>query len=393
MRSRLQKKGMTRRQFVAAGSLALGTVLSGCAARLPRSLETGQTPRKSFIDMHVHVAGIGTGETGCFVSERFRNSFFFLIDMWAAGVPHWRIEEAGDQLYVQKLLETVRESRTTARAVILALDGVYDAQGRLDREQTTLYVPNDYVLRLAREHGEFLPGVSIHPARRDAIEELDRVAEAGAVLVKWLPNTQRIDPAERRFLPFYRRLAHHRMPLLCHTGEEYALSAGDQRAGDPKRLLLALEEGVTVIAAHCGSLGEEGGRTYLEDFFGLLDRYSNLFGDISALTQINRRHTLSRLLDEEVMARLLHGSDYPLPFFPLASPLYFMGRISFSLSLRIQRIGNVLDRDVATKRGLGVPESIFTKAEEVLKPRLVAWSSSQGPGRRALCQGVANVSG
>ncbi len=374
-------RGMTRRQCLAAlGSFALGTALTGCTTQLPPSLWTGRTPRKSYIDVHVHVAGVGTGGTGCFVSERFRNSLFFAIDMWAAGVPEWRIKEEGDQLYVRKLLKTVRSSRTIGRAVILALDGIYDAQGRLDRKQTELYVPNDYVIDLARRHPEFLPGVSIHPGRRDALDELDRVAEAGALLVKWLPNTQRINPADKRFIRFYGRLARHGIPLLSHTGEEYALGVADPEAGDPKRLRPALEEGVTVIAAHCASLGEKSGRTYLDDFLSLLRRYPNLYGDISALTQVNRRHALPRLLDEGVMDRLLNGSDYPLPFFPLASPLYFMGRIGLSMAFRVQRIGNILDRDVATKRAMGVPESVFTRAEEVLKTRLRAWVRTRKPG-------------
>ena len=63
----------------------------------------------------------------------------------------------------------------------------------------SFYVPNDYVLKLAREHPEFLPAVSIHPARPDALEELERCLAGGAVMMKCLPNCQNIDCNDRRF--------------------------------------------------------------------------------------------------------------------------------------------------------------------------------------------------
>ena len=354
----------------------------GCAARpdgggrepLPSPRAVAPLPhpgRDSRIDLHVHLAGVGAGGTGCFVSQKFRESWFFSIDMWAAGVPRDQVDTRGDQIYVEKLLGLLRSSPWVGRAVVLALDGIYDARGDLDREATDFYVPNSYVLGLARSHPEFLAGASVNPSRRDALEELDRVAEGGAVLIKWLPNSQRIDPAHPRHLPFYRRMAHYRLPLLCHTGEEYALGAGDQTLGDPRRLRPALEEGVTVIAAHCASLGGANGRPYLEEFISLTRVYPHLYGDISALTQFNRRRALPRLLaDADLSERLVHGSDYPLPFFPLSSPFYFTGSISLGEMWRIQCIGNLLDRDFETKRALGVPDSVFLQAQRLLAPRL-----------------------
>src|SRR2546425_8423844 len=85
---------------------------------------------------------------------------------------------------------------------------------------TTLFrsVSNDYVLRIAHAYPDRLwPGVSINPQRRDAIEELDRCVEAGAKLVKVLPNTQGVDPANPRDLPFYKRLARHKISFLRHV--------------------------------------------------------------------------------------------------------------------------------------------------------------------------------
>src|SRR2546425_2861410 len=126
---------------------------------------------------------------------------------------------------------------------------------------TTLFrsVSNDYVFRIAHAYPDRLwPGVSINPQRRDAIEELDRCVEAGAKLVKVLPNTQGFDPGNRKYIPFYRRLARHKIPFLSHVGYEIVLTGQDQSAGDPNKLRVPLEEGVTVIAAHgCSNRSEE----------------------------------------------------------------------------------------------------------------------------------------
>jgi len=64
----------------------------------------------------------------------------------------------------ERLLHLVRESSLGA-AVLLAHDQVYDAEGKVMAGTGSFYVPNDYVLELARKHPEFLPAVSIHPNR------------------------------------------------------------------------------------------------------------------------------------------------------------------------------------------------------------------------------------
>src|SRR5262249_49149185 len=89
----------------------------------------------------------------------------------------------------------------------------------------------------------------------------------------------------------------------------------------------ALDAGVRVVVAHCASLGEDRDldRGALGPYVPSFELYArlmnepryekNLYGDISALTQLNRAHpALARVLQEERWhARLLNGSDYPLP--------------------------------------------------------------------------------
>src|SRR5437899_1496257 len=112
------------------------------------------------IDMHVHVVGNGTGGTGCWMRVRGWRRAMAAFMVRHVGLPGDALRGDLDRLYVERLLEMVRESSLGA-AVILAQDEVRDEQGRVMEGVGSFYVPNDYVLKLAREHKEFLPAVSI----------------------------------------------------------------------------------------------------------------------------------------------------------------------------------------------------------------------------------------
>lgn len=264
------------------------------------------------IDCHVHLAALRTKDNGCYISPRLLNSSLFRFLSWKHGLP---IEDAArfNQKYVEALLAELRRSRYVEQAVLLGMDGVYDSSGRLDEERTEFLVGNDYVLNLAGSYpDEFLSGVSINPQRRDAVAELERCAAAGAVLVKVLPNSQGFDPGGRRYVPFYRKLAQLELPLLSHVGYEFTLVGQDQSAGDPDRLRTALDEGVTVIAAHGCSSGLVFSERYVPTFLNLVRLYPNFYSDVSALTLPNRFGMLLRLRRHpETHGRLLFGTDYP----------------------------------------------------------------------------------
>jgi len=264
------------------------------------------------IDCHVHLAALRTKDNGCYISPRLLNSPLFRFLRWKHRLP---IEDAArsNQKYVEDLLSELRRSQHVTKAVLLGMDGVYDTNGMLDAEKTEFLVGNDYVLNLARSYPhEFLPGVSINPQRRDAVEELERCAAAGAALVKVLPNTQGFDLGNRRYLPFYKKMAQLKIPLLSHVGYEFTLVGQDQAAGDPDRLRLALDEGVTVIAAHGCSSGLVFYERYVSTFLDLVRLYPNFYSDVSALTLPNRFGMLLRLRRyPETHDRLLFGTDYP----------------------------------------------------------------------------------
>ena len=191
---------------------------------------------RSLIDCHVHLAALPEGRNGCYISPHMLKSPLFRFLLWKHGLSPDHPSQA-NRKYVDDLLTELRASRHVRQAVILGLDGVYDQAGQLAKEQTHFLIGNDYVLDTARAHpNDFLPGVSINPQRRDAVDEVHRCADAGAALVKVLPNAQQFNPAEVRYKPFYRALAERRLPFLSHVGYEFSLIGKDQSVGDPGRL-------------------------------------------------------------------------------------------------------------------------------------------------------------
>jgi predicted TIM-barrel fold metal-dependent hydrolase len=239
--------------------------------------------------------------------------------------------------------------------------------GELDTAGTEIYIPNEFVAAGTRRFPNLLLGASINPYRRDALECLDRVAADGAVLVKWLPSIQHIDPADRRLIPFYLRLKELGLPLLTHTGKESSFTHARDELGDPERLRLPLSLGVTVIAAHAASNGRNDGERNFDRFLRLCREFPNLYADISALTQANRLGHLTRLLwHRDLHGRLLYGTDMPLLTTGITSPWFQLFRLPLARLRRIAAVTNPWDRDVELKLALGMPEELLGNAARLL---------------------------
>ena len=212
-----------------------------------------------------------------------------------------------------RISESLAQSKYVSRAVLLALDGVVDADGNLDTNRTEVYVPNEFVAEMAARHTNLLFGASVNPYRRDALARLEWAKAHGAVLVKWIPPIMDIDPADPRLIPFYKKMAELKLPLLSHTGKEKSFSRADEELGDPEKLRLPLSLGVTVVAAHIASSEKYHGERGPDRLARLMREYPNLYTDISALTQINRPGSLKEALTRpEFSGRLVYGTDFPL---------------------------------------------------------------------------------
>ena len=319
------------------------------------------------IDLHAHLAGVGTQGSGCWISDSFRRRLVFRYLRFRFGITAAQMAESVDQDWAARLAERIRQSELD-RAVALGFDGVYDASGRLDEQRSQMVVPAEWVVEACRRHPELLPGPSIHPLRRDAMEVLDRSIEGGAVLIKWLPSAQGMDPADPRTAPFYRRLAEAGLPLLVHAGGgENTFAEVAPELNDVELLRAPLEAGVTVVCAHMGAPVTFSRRPdQTPQVRALLERYPNLWVDNSGMANPSRFPSLARLATDPVFReRALYGSDYPIP----ANAFYYLRRLGARRVRELEAIANPLDKDVRIKRELGYPDATLTRAAGILPLR------------------------
>jgi len=385
-------------------ALTLGLVLLGSSACLidriggafsgePEELEKSASPgaRKlidlayeridpaRLVDYHTHIVGLGTDNSGAFVSARTRNwlsveRWKFLIYASASGIKN--IEQA-DQEYIARLVRLARGSPRRGKFHILAFDKHYKPDGTVDVGKTNFYIPNEYIFRLTEQYPDiFLPVISVHPYRRDAVAELEKWARLGAKFVKWLPNAMGIDPSSSVADPFYRKMKEHGMILLSHTGEEQAVEAAeDQRLGNPLLLRRALEHGVRVIMAHTASLGTcedlDNASRKEHSCFDLALRLMGepkydglLFAEISAMLQFNRMPEpfTSLLKRQDLHPRLVNGSDYPLPAINMLIHTGSMARAGFITDEERAQLNEIYDYnpllfDFVLKRTVRHPET------------------------------------
>ena len=334
--------------------------LIGCATGRPfRPVEPIPA---GIVDMHCHIAGLGAGGSGCFVSPALRDNWRFTIYLRSFGVTKEEMLKEGDSLVGDRISQSLAQSKYVSRAVALALDGVVDSDGNLDTNRTEVYVPNEFVAEVAARHTNLLFGASANPYRRDALARLEWAKAHGAVLVKWIPPIMDIDPADPRLVPFYKKMAELKLPLLSHTGMEKSFSRSTEELGDPDKLRLPLSLGVTVVAAHIASAQKYHGERGPDRLARMMGEFPSLFADISALTQFDRAGALKEALTRpEFSGRLVYGTDYPLINTLMVSPWYSF-HLSLAQKFSIWRTKNPWDRDVMTKHDLGVPTDVFERA-------------------------------
>lgn len=315
------------------------------------------------IDAHVHIVGNGLRGSGCWLKIGFwhRPLSAFMLRHIGVGVSTSAPEF--DEAYARHLAKLVRESSLGA-AVILAQDEVYDASGR-KLNFGSFHVPNDYVFKLAHEHPEFLPAVSIHPGRADALDELDRCLEKGAVMLKLLPNCHNVDCNDARYRKFWERMAAARLPLLAHTGGEHTVPVYDKELSHPAVLRQPLECGVTVIAAHCATKSGLTDEEYFHEFAGMLAKHPNLYGDTSAFNVPIRGRHIRACLREPLASRLVHGSDFPVPVF--GHWAWLQRFVSWGQFRKSERLSNVLEKDYHLKVGMGFEPGHFTRVHCLLR--------------------------
>jgi predicted TIM-barrel fold metal-dependent hydrolase len=349
------------------------------AKRLIELAYEGIDPAR-LVDYHTHIVGLGTDNSGAFVSPRTKDWFSlerwkFLVYTSASGIKN--LTQA-DQEYAARLARLARGSPRGGKYRILAFDKHYKPDGTVDLGRTNFYIPNEYIFRLTEQYPDiFLPVISVHPYRRDALVELEKWARRGVKFVKWLPNAMGIDPSSSLADPFYRKMKEHGMILLSHTGEEQAVGAEeeDQRLGNPLVLRRTLDHGVHVIMAHTASLGtcqdlDDSGAKKLPCFdlamrlMGEAKYDRLLFAEISAMLQFNRMPGpfTTLLKRQDLHPRIVNGSDYPLPAINALIHTRSMARAGFITDEERAQLNEIYDYnpllfDFVLKRTMRHPDT------------------------------------
>jgi uncharacterized protein len=316
------------------------------------------------VDMHVHLVGNGRSGSGCWLSPGWMHRLLAKFMLRQIGLPmSWDAEEF-DREYVSLLARWMRESALT-HAVLLAHEEVYDTAGN-KLKFGSFHVPNDCLFSVCSAYPEFLPAVSIHPARADALDELDRCLALGAVMMKCLPNCHNIDTRLPQYRRFWERMAAAGLPLLAHTGGEHTVPVYDKKLADPACLTGALDCGVTVIAAHCATRSGATDPDYLPALVQMMEKWPRLYGDISALNLPFRSAGLKFLLARpDLHSRIVHGSDFPVPVSGTWARMRKL--LTPAEARRCGQIKNLLARDHRLKEAMGFPPQVFTQVWDLLR--------------------------
>ena len=313
------------------------------------------------IDLHVHLVGAGHG-SNCAISPRMRRSIQYLALTRLLGMSR----RDPDRVYADRLVSVVEGATELDHACVFAMDGVYDAQGDRVPDQSHFYVPNDHAIDVCRRSDKLLPVISVNPQRRDALAELERVGPH-AVALKWLAPMQRFDPSSARYEAFRRLLKELELPVIAHSGTEHTVPGVVQQLGDPELCEPLLKLGIPVIFAHCGTCSIfSPGLDQVPAFDRMLARYDCAFGDTSGFVTPVRAGRVRQFAAPRYAGRIFHGSDYPVPI----SALWFLPALGLKAVRELDRIANPLDRDVAIKRALGMPEAAVTGAYDLLASRI-----------------------
>ncbi len=337
-------------------------------------------------DCHVHLIGLGDSNTksnlNVWINPKMKS--------WANPLLKTQMEfylnascisekPSIDESYVDRLYALSQDFPVGMKFMLLAFDHFYDIKGKIDLDKSAMYTSNDYARRTSQKFSDRFEWIcSVHPYRKDAIDELEKAIQGGARAVKWLPASMGIDPASKRCDEFYQTLIKYKIPLLSHAGEEQAVQTHEtENYGNPLRLRYPLEKGVKVIIAHCASLGEYPDTdansekvTSYKLFARLMAEkqyQENLLADLSGLLQYNRLgEPIEDLLSQKAwQTRLLNASDYPLPgVMPLISlqqlfRLEFINDKEFDFLIKLRRYNQLLF-DFVLKRTIQHKQNKFS---------------------------------
>lgn len=316
------------------------------------------------VDCHVHLVGNGMKGNGCWIRIKGWHRLLGGFMAKAIGVSVGFQHEDFDEAYERRLVECVAGS-SMDQVLLLAQDEVYYEDGT-KRDFGSFHVPNDYMFDVCGRHSVFLPAISIHPARKDALDELERCLDLGARALKLLPNCLDVDCSRPAYEAFWKRMAEAGLPMLAHTGGEMTVAVANPKLQDPRYLARPLELGVKIIAAHAASNSGLWDEDYFDVLVEMMRKYPNLYADSSALNTPVRSSAFAKILKCDLLDRFIHGSDYPVPVGTWYARL--RGLVDGPSRKKAAATKNLIERDYLLKQAMGFPPEHFTRLWDILRP-------------------------
>ncbi|KAB8027746.1 amidohydrolase family protein [Fluviispira multicolorata] len=316
------------------------------------------------IDFHVHLAGSGCAQSGIILGKSFEKRPAFLYLKYSQKISKEQMLSDIDLIWIKRISDLVMSSDFLTKAVVLCFDSVYNENGDQNLDLSQLYVPNDWGIFATQKFKDtFLLGASVHPYRKDFLDELEKCNKNNVFLIKWLPSAMGIDPEHKLCLPFYEALKYFKIPLLSHADREFTFGepiSGWLKFNHLKKLKVPLEMGVNVIAAHAGTPSQ------IELAVEMANQYENFYLDTSGLFNPSRARSavkLFRIAQKSVLKeRLLFGTDWPVPVFPLL----LVDKTGISFYKEVSKISNPFLRDIRLKEHFGFHIEGFKKNQERL---------------------------
>lgn len=333
-------------------------------------------------DAHAHILGIGDSNSNIYLNTpdglmKYLHPLRIALFKKVIGLENQNTDDS----YLEIMARTARECFDGYKVLSFAFCPYYK-DGLARNDLSDFIIPNEWSLEASKRYKELIYVTSVNPNSESALDDLEKAVNEGAVALKWLPCAHNIDPSNKKYIPFYQKLASLGLPVITHAGGEKAVKGAHfkQEHGNPLHLRLPLEQGVKVVVAHCSTEGkdidyENGGK--IEHSFNLFKRLmndknyeTNLFADISATPQINRAHWLKEILtNEQWHSRLLNGSDYPLPCMPILFSLLWLrhlGLITKDEAYELQKVRkdntfrfDFLIKKVVSYNGIRFPKNVF----------------------------------
>lgn len=321
------------------------------------------------IDCHCHLIQINPKFNTLAEVRTLSSLHKRLYKLWASklvGTP-WKGEVAELNRHLARKLNQVLETSQLTYAVVLALDGVYDARGELVHDHSVVYTSNQVLFDFVTATPKALAGYSINPMRKDAFDQLAWAVGHKGVLIKWLPGLQKFDPASARAVAFAKQCLAYNMPILTHAGLELSFPGMGVVGAFHKLSSLRpiLETGCTVIVAHLAGVAPGRESAQLKKLEYLVQTYPNLYFDNSGMAVPWRKKRLMLAAKNDVLqTRVLYGSDYPVYSYPSA----FVTVLGVKKTAQLTKLENPIDRDISIKHMLGFSYDSFTSCSKILAP-------------------------